>query len=91
MPLAFADLSFKKEFSKNVSMTLSVNDLFNSRRHESILNTAYYYQDVMRRREVRYLKVGFQMRFGKTDVSIFRRKKVKEAQPDETEQQVMDN
>ena len=91
LPLAFADLSFKKEFSKNVSMTLSVNDLFNSRRHESILNTAYYYQDVMRRREVRYLKVGFQMRFGKTDVSIFRRKKVKEAQPDETEQQVMDN
>ncbi len=91
-PLAFADLSVKKEFNKLTSMTLSVNDLFNSRTHESITQTAYYYQDVLRRREVRYVKLGFQMRFGKTDVSLFHRKRAKDSEEsDQQMQQQLDN
>ena len=74
-PQAFSDVSLKKDFGKFASLTLSVNDVFDSRKNVTFLSTSFYDQEQLRRREARFIKLGFQLRFGKVDASIFRKRK----------------
>ncbi len=74
-PQAFSDISVKKDFNRFSSLTLSVNDVFDSRRNINVLQTTFYDQEQLRRRETRFVKLGFSFRFGKMDASIFRKRK----------------
>jgi hypothetical protein len=71
-PMYFADLSVKKDFSKNTSLTLAVVDAFDTRRMGSTIQTDYYNLDSSRRRENRYVKLTLMVRFGKMDATIFK-------------------
>lgn len=76
--VAFADIAVKKSFFHNMaSLTLSVNDVFNSRKDITIYDTPTYYQEGMRRRDVRFFKISLQAPFGKPDASLFRKKDAK--------------
>ena len=69
------DLGLKKDFFKFASLNLSVNDLFNTRRMGFMYDTPLYIQDLSRRRETRFVKLTLQVRFGKVDASLFKKKK----------------
>lgn len=73
--IAFADFAVKYTFWKMANLTLQVNDLTNSRREVLYLSDATFTQESMRRRDLRYIKLTFQMPFGKMDASIFRKAK----------------
>ncbi len=86
----FLDISFKKDITLGSvmpsksgtpagnarlgSVTFSVHDAFNTRRNLRYFETAYFTQNVQRRRELRYFKLTVQVFFGKPDASIFKRK-----------------
>ena len=73
--IAFADFAVKYTFWKMANLTLQVSDITNSRREILYLSDATFMQESMRRRELRYVKLTFQMPFGKMDSSIFRKAK----------------
>ena len=85
---AFMDFAVKYTFNRISSLTFAVNDVFNSRKEISYLNQSSFYQESMRRRDLRYFKVSLQMPFGKMDASIFR--KAKDAKRQQTPGQEMD-
>lgn len=71
-----AEIALKKEFlkEKNASVTLSVSDVFKTKKHESYSESGYFTQNVLRRRDQQVLRLNFSYRFGKFDVSLFKRK-----------------
>ena len=85
---AFMDFAVKYTFNKIASLTLSVNDVFNSRKEFSYLTQPTFNQESMRRRDLRYFRISLQMPFGKMDASIFR--KAKDAKRQQTPGQEMD-
>jgi hypothetical protein len=68
------DLSLSKDIGKSLSFSLTVNDIFNTKRWGAIYTTDLFYQDFSRRWETRFVRVNFTWRFGEMDVSLFRRK-----------------
>lgn len=74
------DLSVKKDFTwKNGqagSITLSVNDVFRARR-QTEANAYYFYQTTDKFRDPQVVRLNFAYRFGKADLSIFKRKNTK--------------
>ena len=83
-PVYGFDIAIKKEFLKDkaASLTLSMNDIFRTRvyRTHSISNfssTVYSTQDNERRRDPQMVRLNFNWRFGKFDVSLFKRKNIK--------------
>lgn len=74
LAFAFGDFAIKKAFNRLTSMTLSVNDITNTRQQISILRTTDATTESLRRREVRTFKLSFQMAFGKMDASIFKKR-----------------
>lgn len=68
------DLALRKDFGKIASLTLNVNDVFNTRRFGQHIVTATLDQELSRRRDMRSVVLSFTMRFGKPDASLFRRK-----------------
>lgn len=74
-PMFFSDLSVKKDFGKNFSLTLALVDVFDTRRMGQNLETATYLQDFSRRRESRFVRLTALWRFGKQDMSLFKNKK----------------
>jgi hypothetical protein len=74
--ISFMDFAVKKSFFGGAAnITFSVNDVFNSRREITTYLFPTYYQENMRRRDLRYYKLSLQMPFGKMDASIFKRAK----------------
>lgn len=71
----FMDLAVKYTFMRVANVTLAVNDVFNSRKEFTYLTQPGFYQESMRRRDLRFFRVSFQMPFGKMDASIFRKAK----------------
>ena len=67
------DFAIKKQFLKNraASITLAVNDIFNTDRWGQIYDTENFYQDSYRRWRVRNFRVTFSYRFGKRDFNMF--------------------
>lgn len=66
---------FMKE--KRASLTLSVSDIFKSRVTETYSESAYFTQTTIKLRDAQIFKLAFSYRFGKFDVSIFKRKNMK--------------
>ena len=69
------DAAIRKDFLKNnkATLTLSVNDVFNTNRFGTIYDTETFYQDSYRRRNVRGFRLTFSYRFGQADFKLLRR------------------
>ncbi|PWU03963.1 MAG: TonB-dependent receptor [Bacteroidetes bacterium] len=78
-PTGGVDIAFRKEFMKDrkASLTLAVNDIFKTRVQDVHSENAYFLQDYDRRRDWRVVRLNFAYRFGKFDVSLFKRKNTK--------------
>jgi outer membrane receptor protein involved in Fe transport len=76
IPVWYVDFSIRKDFwNRKASLTLNVQDIFRSRRTGSHSETeGLFVQDNWRRRDPQLARLNFSYRFGKFDVSLFRRK-----------------
>ncbi|MDX1911259.1 MAG: TonB-dependent receptor [Saprospiraceae bacterium] len=76
IPVWYVDASVRKDFwNRKASLTLSVQDIFRSRKTGSHTESAgIFVQDTWRRRDPQLARLTFSYRFGKFDVSLFRRK-----------------
>jgi outer membrane receptor protein involved in Fe transport len=70
------DIAIRKEFMKDkkAAITLSVNDILKSRIYDSHSENSVFIQDMWRKRDGRIFRLNFSYRFGKFDVSLFKRK-----------------
>lgn len=73
------DVAIKKEFLKNkaASITLQMNDIFRTKLYATHSESPYFVQDNSRRRDPQVLRLNFNYRFGKFDVSLFKKKSMK--------------
>lgn len=69
------DFAVRKDFLKKnrASITLGINDVFNTRRWGTIYDTENFYQDSYRRWSVRSFRISFSYKFGKADFSLMNR------------------
>lgn len=75
IPVWYVDFSIRKDlWNKTGSVTLSVQDIFRSRRTGSFTESEFFSQETWRRRDPQLVRLNFSYRFGKFDVSLFRRK-----------------
>lgn len=70
------DVAIRKDFMKDkkASVTLSVNDVLKSRKYDSHSENSVFIQDSWRKRDAQIFRLNFSYRFGKFDVSLFKRK-----------------
>lgn len=70
------DIAIRKEFlkEKRGSFTLSMNDMFRTRVYSTYSESPYFVQEFSRRRDWQVFRFNFSYRFGKFDVSLFKRK-----------------
>lgn len=75
-PLYGVDIAIRKDFMKNnaASLTLQVNDIFRTRLNSVFSQSVFFEQNTERRRDPQVLRLNFNWRFGKLDVSLFKRK-----------------
>lgn len=73
------DFAIRKDFLKNnaASITLQVNDIFRTKLYSTHSESAYFMQDNERRRDPQVVRLNFNWRFGKIDVSLFKKKSLK--------------
>ena len=73
------DIAIKKSFMKNnaAAITLSFNDIFRTRANEQISTSPYFYQDYYRLNNPQMVRINFTYRFGKMDMSLFKRQNMK--------------
>ena len=78
-PVYGADIAIKKEFLKNnaASLTLQFSDIFRTKVYATHAESQYFIQDNQRRRDPQMVRLNFNWRFGKMDVSLFKRKNMK--------------
>ena len=75
-PIYGVDIALRKDFLKNnaASLTLQVNDIFKTRLNSSFSQSVFFEQNAERRRDWQVFRLNFNWRFGKMDVSLFKRK-----------------
>ena len=73
------DIAFKKTFLKNdaAAITLSINDIFGTRKFDQVSYSEYFVQNYNRLRDPQMFRINFSYRFGKMDASLFKRKNLK--------------
>ena len=73
------DIAIKKDFLKNnaASLTLQMSDVFRTRLSASHAESSFLIYDIQRRRDPQLMRLAFNWRFGKIDVSLFKRKNMK--------------
>ena len=73
------DIAIKKDFMKTkaASLTLQMNDIFRTKLYATHSESQYFVQDNSRRRDPQVLRLNFNYRFGKIDVSLFKKKSMK--------------
>lgn len=73
------DIAVKKSFLKNdaASVTFSINDILKTRRSEQYSYSDYFTQTYSRLRDPQMFRLNFAYRFGKVDMSLFKRKNTK--------------
>ncbi|MEO6549439.1 MAG: outer membrane beta-barrel protein [Ferruginibacter sp.] len=73
------DLAVKKSFLKNnaASVTLSINDIFKTRKQSQYSSSQYFTQEYTRLRDPQMVRLNLSYRFGKIDASLFKRKSMK--------------
>jgi outer membrane receptor protein involved in Fe transport len=86
-PVYGFDLAIKKDFlkDKSASISLSMNDILRTKVYKvhsrnDFSNTIYTVQDNDRRRDPQVVRLNLNWRFGKFDVSLFKRKNLKAEQ-----------
>ncbi|GAB4406631.1 MAG: outer membrane beta-barrel family protein [Bacteroidia bacterium] len=71
----YVDAALRKDlFKRAASVSVSVQDIFRSRRTGSYTESAFFVQDTWSLRNPQLVRVNFSYRFGKPDMSLFRRK-----------------
>lgn len=70
------DAAVRFDFLKDraASLSLSVNDLFKTRKFDSHSEAPGFIQDIVRKRDQQVFRLNFNWRFGKFDNSLFKRK-----------------
>ena len=73
------DIAIRKDFLKNnaASLTLQMSDVFRTRLNSTYTQSIYFIQETERRRDPQMLRLNFNWRFGKFDVSLLKRKNMK--------------
>lgn len=73
------DAAIRYEFLKNkvASLSLSVNDIFRTRKYDAHYESSFFVQDISRTRDPQIFRLNFNFRFGKFDASLFKRKNTK--------------
>jgi hypothetical protein len=81
------DLAFKKTFMKNdvASLTLNITDVFKTRKYEQYSYSDYFTQTTSRVRDPQMVRLNFAYRFGKIDMSLFKRKNMRQDMQGATE------
>lgn len=76
LPTGGVDGSLKYDFMKNkaASLTFTISDIFATRRSDVYINSQYSTQHSLRYRDPQFFRLQFNYRFGKVDVSLFKRK-----------------
>jgi ferric enterobactin receptor len=79
-PTYGVDIAIKKTFMKNdvASVTLSVSDIFKTRRSVQYSYSDYFTQTYNRLRDPQMIRLNFTYRFGKMDMSLFKRKNMRQ-------------
>ena len=63
--------------NKAASLTLQMNDIFRTKIYATHSESQYFVQDNERRRDPQVVRLNFNWRFGKIDVSLFKKKSMK--------------
>jgi ferric enterobactin receptor len=73
------DLAVRKTFLKNNAATVSVSfsDMFRTRKQDQHSESIYFTQDYYRLNNPQMVRVNFSYRFGKMDISLFKRQNLK--------------
>lgn len=71
----YVDAAVRKDlFKRKANLTVSINDIFGTRKSGSHSESEFFIQDSWRLRNPRVVRVNFSYRFGKPDFSLFKRK-----------------
>jgi outer membrane receptor protein involved in Fe transport len=75
-PRGSIDIAVRKEFLKNraASISVSMNDIFKTDKYSVYSESPFFVQESWRLRDWRVVRLNFNYRFGKMDVSLFKRK-----------------
>jgi outer membrane receptor protein involved in Fe transport len=73
------DVAVRYDFlkEKRASLTLNFSDVFRTRRSDVYSESAFFVQNAFRRRDPQFFRLNFSWRFGKFDVSLFKRKNMR--------------
>jgi len=73
------DMALRFDFmkEKRASITVNFSDVLKTRRSDVYSESAYFKQNTYRTRDQQFVRVNFNWRFGKFDVSLFKRKNMK--------------
>ena len=78
IPIWYVDLSVRKDlWKRTASVTLSIQDIFRSRKNGSFSESDLFVQESWRLRDPQLVRLNFSWRFGKFDLSLFKRKNLK--------------
>jgi hypothetical protein len=69
------DLAVRKSFLKNnvATVSLSFSDMFRTRKQDQHSESVYFTQDYYRLNNPQMVRLNFTYRFGKMDISLFKR------------------
>lgn len=71
----FVDMALRKDlFNRKASLTLSMSDIFRTRRMGAYTESEFFTQSTWGRRDPQVARLNFSYRFGKMDASLFKRK-----------------
>ncbi len=78
-PTYGVDAAVRYEFLKNkvASFTLSVSDIFKTRKNDVYTQSSYFTQHALRTRDAQFFRLNFALRFGKFDVALFKKKNIR--------------
>ena len=81
------DAAIRKSFLKDnkATVSLSINDIFRTRKQDQYSYSTYFIQDYYRLNNPQLVRVNFSYRFGKMDVSLFKRTKQGSGMQDATQ------
>jgi len=78
-PTFGVDAALRYEFLKNkvASLTLSVSDIFRTRKSDVYTESADFTQHTIRTRDQQFFRLNFAFRFGKFDAALFKKKNIR--------------
>jgi outer membrane receptor protein involved in Fe transport len=81
LPRYSVDAAIRKDWTwkngQSGSLTLGMNDVFRTQLYKTYSESTYFSQNTERRRDPQVLRLNFSYRFGKFDLTLFKRKNTK--------------